>query len=555
MIKSIKGNVKKGVNATLGKNTLIIGPNGSGKSSIVNAIELLCGGFATDVMGRSVVKKSSDLIVLSQDGKTLEVEGEIGDEKIQYQLTSEEGRVSKEKNKPPSMKIAFPFLAVREHLTKSAEKARVWFLQHANMGVESKDIQDQFPDGMHDQIKQMFERRQGKPIERLLNILETAKTKYQGHQSKLRSLKGLIDLNVASPMEPSELEIKNLELEKIEALKVYSEWQTSMKNYQPEVADMAKSKAVNAAKKAELARKQLEEYALSFDEAYPNASSQLAQAQQAYSIGRQIAQTAHLHAKLNASTCMVCQRNGTPDFATIADNMYHQADQFEDMITKHDKLKKGKQQLVELQGEAQTGIEDWNEAVEAENRWKEIENEQETRELHYKYLENLHAQKVQDKISWDRVRQLKDEVKEIEGQMQKDKDFYLEVSKVSQWALKVIIQKFTETVNHHLPPCDTFHVELTDTLCRIGLMQSGNLVCALSGAEWVRVILAIGMATETKDQFNIYIPEERAFDSVTLGVTMKALATRKGEGQVILTSTIKPRKGKYWQDWTIIELT
>ena len=71
-VKHIQSNVKKGVCAELGPRTLIVGPNGSGKTSILNSLELALGGFATDVMGRGPIRKPGDLMVLSQDGKTLD---------------------------------------------------------------------------------------------------------------------------------------------------------------------------------------------------------------------------------------------------------------------------------------------------------------------------------------------------------------------------------------------------------------------------------------------------------------------------------------------------
>ena len=77
----------------------------------------------------------------------------------------------------------------------------------------------------------------------------------------------------------------------------------------------------------------------------------------------------------------------------------------------------------------------------------------------------------------------------------------------------------------------------------------------MSGAEWARLILAIACVTSDQGALNIFIPEERAYDPKTLGEMMKALGSRKTGGQVILTSTVKPRKAKYLEQWTIIELT
>ena len=66
-IKHVQGSIKSGVETELGYRTLIVGPNGSGKSSIINALELVLCGYATDIAGRAIVKKTTDLMTLSND--------------------------------------------------------------------------------------------------------------------------------------------------------------------------------------------------------------------------------------------------------------------------------------------------------------------------------------------------------------------------------------------------------------------------------------------------------------------------------------------------------
>jgi len=61
---------------------------------------------------------------------------------------------------------------------------------------------------------------------------------------------------------------------------------------------------------------------------------------------------------------------------------------------------------------------------------------------------------------------------------------------------------------------------------------------ALSGAEHNLCVLAIAAATASKDAFNVYIPEERAYDSRTLWSILDAL--KNVDGQVFLTTTILP---------------
>ena len=95
-LQKIKGNIKGGIPEyiNLSPKTVIWGENGSGKSTITNAIELVCGGFASDVMGREIVRRPSDLIVLKGSGlpkQTLKIQGELSNgTQLSYELRKTE---------------------------------------------------------------------------------------------------------------------------------------------------------------------------------------------------------------------------------------------------------------------------------------------------------------------------------------------------------------------------------------------------------------------------------------------------------------------------------
>lgn len=135
-LKKIRGNLKGGLPdyQELYLKTLIFGRNGHGKSTIVNIVELLLGGFATDVMGRDLVRKPADLIVLKGEGlpkATLKLQGVLSDgSSLQYELRQTEKGAGRPKHLgPQGITVRFPFQEVKENLTGSADTARKWLSQ------------------------------------------------------------------------------------------------------------------------------------------------------------------------------------------------------------------------------------------------------------------------------------------------------------------------------------------------------------------------------------------------------------------------------------------
>ncbi len=561
MIKLIKSNVKKGVECGLGKNTLIVGSNGAGKSSIVNSVELLCGEFASDVMGRGILKKSGDLMVLSNDGKTLEVTGIVEDggktQDLKYKLVKTKDKTSKAKgNVSLQRKVNFPFLTVRENLTKSAEKARLWLLENIDTNLSAEDVIERFTAGEQANYKHRTAYRSGTQTDILLQVIESSKVKIREFQSEIRTLEKLRDESTMPTNEITQAQLDDLNSSRHQAREKLQEWQNEMKGLQ-NLPDPIKTRQ-EAEKYAQLAvkmKQDLQKQAQEFQASYPNWKTALPQAQKGYDVGMKIADAAQLHADLKASTCMVCQRNGSPDFGGIATKMRTSAQRFSDLLDAKSNLSRMQDNLQGLESQAHSLIADWKKADSMSHRITEIEEEEKVLKLNFEIIEEKYLKAIQVNEQWKQIRNLKDRISENESRLTKEKAFLTDAQNVASSLLASTVDKFIEKVNAHLPPSDHFYLDLGESNCRIGFLRDGQTVVALSGAEWARLILAIACATSKKDTLNIFIPEERAYDAKTLGEIMKALGDRKSGGQVILTSTVRPRKAKYLEQWTIIELT
>jgi hypothetical protein len=105
-----------------------------------------------------------------------------------------------------------------------------------------------------------------------------------------------------------------------------------------------------------------------------------------------------------------------------------------------------------------------------------------------------------------------------------------------------------ESVSSFLPEGDDFQIDLKNA--RVGLLRSGELHSALSGAEWSRVLMALACVVGAGSTLNVLVPGDRAWDCDTLGRMMTALA--KSDAQIIVMSTVKPDPV---EGWTLVDLT
>ncbi len=122
MIQSVKSNLKGGVDAKLGKLTLIVGRNASGKSSIIQAVELALSGAASDVAGRALMAAGAELQMLTPPD-----ESKLWAEVVSDIAGVEPSRFEAIAGKTPKRtgpEARFPLREVRAALLGSVETAR-----------------------------------------------------------------------------------------------------------------------------------------------------------------------------------------------------------------------------------------------------------------------------------------------------------------------------------------------------------------------------------------------------------------------------------------------
>lgn len=525
-LKKVKGNLKGGLPdyQELYQKTLIFGRNGHGKSTIVNIVELLLGGFATDVMGRSLVRKPADLIVLKGEGlpkATLKLQGVLSDgSTLQYELRQTEKGAGRPKHLgPQGITVRFPFQEVKENLTGSAETARKWLSQQ--LPIENYL---EVSDALREQIYFHQENDRNATLVDVLEIIKDgAKRKIKEAKSSIKSAEKAIEMlgKDVTPIEDSFVDGLKSESDLI-LERLLSASQTVQQSELDEL-----QRQINSLEQG--IESVLQEILLLGD-VQPLSDVEKSE----------IAKLEHLKAVIQINThrdkCFVCDNHldGRALTITQVQNLLDRVSERVEQCKKKNQIiahrERGLKELQQLKSkygqllERQAGF-------QHDNKDQLQKQYTETRRQYEDAKRQLDA--------FNRIKSLKETIESENKTIEENKDFAAHAEQQVSEAIKQAVSVFCDRVTKFLPDAYQFIMSITDNYCRIGLHTVGRDCYAVSGAEWVMMILAIASATtddENETIMNVFIPEERAYDSTTLSEMMEALSN--APGQVILTSTI-----------------
>jgi len=543
-IKKVAGNVKKGCEVEIGQKTLIVGPNGSGKSTIVNTVELALTGRAGDIAGRVDIAREVDVMSLAKDGaKVLSAMVEFDDESISGYHT--EGSTAKAKKAVAQRPAAvehddvLPIRTMREALLGSPATARKYLLSKIATTTYG-DVEGLIPQPLVPRFKQCMP--VNVPVaDGLVAAIEYAAKAARDSTSDAKTQREaakLVSGGRGAP--PNDTEIKAAQTALREAREALSEIEDSLNTSDSlakaesdltrveSVADEAATKlaaaraALDAAAKPPTLNPLLSHVCFVMDESV-HAGECLAcggpapTKAMADEVSAAIADTVKAQ-KLYGT--LVNAVTGAEAFASATIEALDRAEQTvaklrgsgpqhteDDLFAAEKAVTAAEQKLMDLKGSRDA----WNSVQKAESAALEADR---------------------SAVEW----------KALKEAMENAMALTLEKS----------LSAFVEKVQAHLPEHDKFDLKLRDgdrEVVQFGLVRDGHLHTALSGAEWARVMAAMSSACVPEGKYACVIPEERAFDPVTLKEVMAALLDC--EHQVILTSPVKPKSVP--KGWTVIE--
>ena len=523
----------------------------SGKSSIVNTVELALTGRASDIAGRVDVAREVDVMSLATNGAgELEALVTFQDGMVAAYRTS--GSTAKAKKATGDKPVEYchedvlPIRSLKEALLGSPATARKYLLGKMSEGVTietARVMVDIDVYGAFDRLMQTF--RDMSPADALIAGLEETGSRARELASKAKAAKQaatFVTGGAAVPPSPAEIE---------EAKKAAAQLQNA---YAEAVAANARSgnlpyheeEVTRLAAMAEAAVAAFQEAKAALDAlAAPELPATMSDA--LLSVAKE---------SVEKNECLVC---GNPEIAPVAEVL----EQVNSLLAGYEASKKAYNAALTRQARAERAAEDaigaYENATERLEREKamvaeggaEIGNPEEIRAQYEKA--NAHVNELQNRRSaWDTAHKAQKQAVAAEEEAEEWNKLKDALAVVVEKLVDNALSSFIAKVQANLPPTDTFSMILRDgdrEVVKFGLVRDGQLHTALSGAEWARVMAALADACVPDGRYACIIPEERAFDALTLASVMKALNNSKH--QVILTSPIAPKSPP--KNWTIIK--
>ena len=551
-IQHVKSNLKRGVDATLGKRTIITGPNGSGKTSIQNAIELALTGSASDVEGRAVVRKGDMLAKLGPPGEGVTTVATLEDGRsARWSITpNRKGGFFEPAHQPLSgVRVVFPVQEVREVLTGSPDSLRMWLMSRVGANATLQDVLN----GLAAKHVGLYKDRAGRvrragltEVDVLLAAIDSAYTEARALSAEAKAAKAVVEaMSEGLGAEPYAEDIQNAQRAADEAMRAIQEAQSRPASTALPVilAKIAESTIALTRASEELAQLRR------------NAPALHPQEQQLVAMRRDIAAVCRATAHLGGKTCLACGAPVAQDVAARADKMEKDNAQGLIAVEMHKRIA-ALQAIVDAERakvrEATQAEQDALRATSsiAAPNWDALNAAVDRTRTALVSLQNSQRQ-------WRTLRSSKDQAQRALDTAQTLKAFAEDAESVVETLLQRAAVAFEAAVQSHLPSTDVFRIQLLDgkkAVCRVGLMRNEVLHSALSGAEWARLTLALGCATfrPGENTLAIFIPEERAFDPDTLASVMHALDG--APGQVILQSPVPPNPERAPSGWAHIRL-
>ena len=568
-IEVIHGNIKGGVDATLGPKTLIVGRCRTGKSKHVAAVELLAAGGASDLGWRPWVKHEGMLREYLTDGTPIMVRGKTSTGAATHYMSSQGVKLD---HLPAGLVHAYQL--VREALTGEADKAYRFLLSAATRGkVTAGDVRLVL-DNAHTPgddrarmlcrsiLPQLFAPADASgpaPLDELMAAPKeagrrrrVAKTEADGAQKTIEAMSRGVSVPLASDIASARAKLAELEAQ----------------------ADAARGPVTSSAPVADVSviRARRDQLQAIVDGAkgfraqvyaeigslpqYTAADAKVEQGgRRLDAVGVVLAHLAETH----ATNCGVCGADHPAGaLEARAGVLRAMTDQWR--ATQEDRLRglKRRQEYETWLGNEEPKIassETFIATLTADiQRLTEI-----SASLGKASSADMGASWLPAAVSSARalVVQLEANAKasesiqrarEQEADLRRTADDWKRAEMALDTTIAGLVQTslsaFVERVRAFLPTGDS--IEITAEPFQIRLLHDGKRYQGLSGAEGVGVLCAIACAAV--DVPSVLIPDERAYDGETLAALMAAL--KDAPAQVILTSTSEPT-GEH-AGWTVI---
>jgi energy-coupling factor transporter ATP-binding protein EcfA2 len=491
-VKYVESDIKCGVKSELGPKTLILGPRGSGKSAHVNAIELALKGSASDIAGRPVMAKDSDLWQLAPAGAESIFSNVLLSDGQKCSWSLEPGHRAKLIS--PFGPDVFPLQDVRSALLGSVETARKFIL--GQLSPEKYHWRGVIPPSLKEKFAKEL-------TSELVPLLETAKRKARELTS-----------------DSAEHERRSRDL---------------AQGLAPEGETLPVQSTDTGALEVEISRLQAEVTALA--EQYRNAKTELEALPASTITAEQLEflqpmfEVMAWHVKNEQMQCLVCGES-TGHIGERAKKLKAKMQAHVDLAQKRSALTQScgnlKQRGMLLQAQLK--------AAQAE-------------------MEVVNQPVPSSGTGWAQVREQQDLALRKKAQAAEWKDLAEACALALKGCLSQAREAFEAQVQRCLPEGQIFKLELNhgeSEVFRFGLRDelTDHIRYALSRGEEAMVLCAMTMVLGPSEGLSIVVPPEAGWDPEGLAETLSGW--EHTDRQVIITSTTTPKTVS--DKWTVINL-
>jgi DNA repair exonuclease SbcCD ATPase subunit len=516
-VTSVQSTLKKGVNVELGQRTVIVGGNGAGKTSVVQSIQLATNGYVQDAEGREKIATNAAISRLFPAVDDMHINLTWSDGEKTTWTMKKANRGFKTPTSEGRTNVSFPVADLKVELVKKDASVKEWIDRNVMFDVSEDDL-----------LKAV--QKQEQPL--LKNLIRTTRSheffvlaKAAGDQAasakrdattREKSVERL-----AQDLKPPLTDSERVRLSKRKAaIDAELIGKVSASEYEEEKEHLAALKRNLLSAKEHLTEME----AAIAEEVNTEKVNRL----------RTVLRLIDDHrSNFGTETCYVCATKNV-DIAERRERVF--------AAFRAESSKATKGHTVD---EVELAKQRWEQSKEKFNvkltafKQKEVadpELEAERAEIE----DALRTTQALDKL-WHNYNSEKMEIEQLQEKAAKLTKISKHLSEYGAHQLKARKAALEERVTKFLPG-DTFAVDFDNAL--IGFKRGDQLHASLSGAEWSRMLLALGAALQTDSTPTILAPDDRAWDRDTLTSVMEALADV--DAQVLIMSTVEPDEVEGW---------
>lgn len=578
-VAEVTSTVKDGVGCRLGPKTVIVGPNGSGKSSVVDSISLATAGGVFDLNGRPFEKRDIELRKLSTKlgGRVVSKvilrdtsipvdpmmdplgHGVVGE--AEWSVSDLKGEKSAKWNIPAcvSSDVTFPLRSLKEALAGSAETVRKFFLQQVCRSLSVDAMLAQIPTVHHEKLKQVSSGPlSGKsPVEILLDALEGGQKKQRDLNAREANAEKAAAQNAPQGvLRPTDEQVRQAEanladaraiLEKVVAQETRLSTYRSMQHANADQAARSAEFVTNLEEKKKLRSERQTE----LDQLPTIDPSESESIDACLKLLKYTVEKGHKH-------CIQCGDSNVPDgvFKNRLDKLMKSTETIQSLQATRGRLSAEIRHL-DVQIASLEAVVNRDQSRSSQLTEPEVDSNLPAIGPARTNVDKAQQEMVRvksDRSLWDSAQSSKEEAAKLRVEAMEWGLFTEEIRKVQIDLLNEAVVRFATRVQKYLPKEDVFSIRLNqddrEGVVEYGFVKNGLLYSALSGAEGIRMTMALALTCAEEDlkdwpsstprPLMIVVPDDRGLDEETVSRIMES--TAGAPLQIILATPTQPKR-------------